>query len=103
MKEYDDDDHAKKLVQSDWRAGRSSAQAKGILKAKATIEFIRANPGCTRSEIMAAGISPNFNPILAHRLAYWSRFGKIGYSKKREAIDTDEARWWPQHMYPHAE
>lgn len=75
-----------KQSRMEWRSGRTSAQKSASLNAKATLEFIKANPGCTRHEVIAAGIKPNFFMLTTHGLAYFTGGGK----------KSDHAQWWPK-------
>jgi hypothetical protein len=64
----------------EWRRGGTSAQKQMALNAKATLEYIKANPGCTKEEIKEAGIQTNFKMLQDHRLAYF--------------VKADKARWY---------
>ena len=65
-----------KQSRSDWRAGRTSAQRQAALNAKATLEFLKKNPGSTKVDVIAAGIRPNFLMLQQHGLAYYAGGGK---------------------------
>lgn len=72
-----------------WRRGATSAQAQAALNAKATLAYIKENPGCTKEEIKAAGIRTNFALLQDHRLAYY--------------VTTDRTRWYAKGYMAKAE
>jgi hypothetical protein len=72
----DDLSPGQKQVQSDWRSGRTSAQKQAALNAKATLDFLKQNPGSTKADVMSAGIRPNFFMLQQHGLAYFTGGGK---------------------------
>ena len=84
-------DPAAKARRDEWRRGDSPAQRKAIMNAKATMRFIREHPGCHAGDIGAAGISPNFHPLVEHGLAHWTKDGRRGIGVTSSA----KARWWP--------
>ncbi len=77
----DDLSPSQKQVQSDWRSGRTSAQKQAALNAKATLDFLKQNPGSTKADVMSAGIRPNFFMLQQHGLAYFTGAGRKAFTR----------------------
>lgn len=87
-----EDDPLAKSRRDEWRRGSSPAQKASMLNAKATLRYIRENPGCTGGEIRAAGIRTNFRPLVEHGAAYWTKDGNRGLGMPV----SEKARWYPK-------
>lgn len=76
---------AQEVVRDQWRRGSSSAQKHAALRARELLDFIRANPGLTRDQIVAKGVKTNFAMLQRHGLVYFVDGGSKG-----------PARWFPR-------
>ena len=87
-----DGDPEMKRRRYELRSGSSPSQRTAILRAKATLAFMREHPGCTRIDFRIAGIKPNFAPLVRHRLAYWAATN----GHRAFSVDfAEHTRWFP--------
>lgn len=74
-----------------WVAGRTKGHAASALRAKKTLEFVKANPGSTTEECQAAVGGTNFPMLEKHKLV-------VCTCKKTDGKITK--RWWPTGFNP---
>lgn len=76
----------------DWVAGSTKRHKSAALNAKATLEFVKANHGCTTEECQVAlGFKTNFPMLQKHKLV-------VCTCKKTDRKITK--RWWPTGFNP---
>lgn len=74
-----------------WIAGRTKGHAASALMAKKTLEFVKANPGCTTEECRKMVGGTNFPMLERHKLVFCT-------CKKTNKKITK--RWWPTGFNP---
>lgn len=87
-------DEPRDVVREDWRAGRTSAQAKRALAAKAVRKFICEHPGCTKEDICASGITKLASAIQFLQSRKLVRFEFPDAAGKKRG----QARWYVRQM-----
>lgn len=85
-----EDSPYRQAAQDEWRRGSAPAQKAYILQAREALRYIKDHPGCTRPEMMAAGVRPTVRPLVEHGLVYWTRNGVRG----RGVSPHSDARWY---------